>query len=32
MDDETAKAFLDFLRSPNATSMIEGKGMKPGPR
>jgi molybdate transport system substrate-binding protein len=26
---ETAKAFLDFLRSPDARRMIEAKGMKP---
>jgi molybdate transport system substrate-binding protein len=29
-DPETAKAFLDFLRSPDARRMIEAKGMKPG--
>src|SRR5215468_8132528 len=29
---ETAKAFLDFLRSPDASSVIEAKGMKPGPQ
>src|SRR5499427_4053353 len=29
---ETAKVFLDFLRSPDASSVIEAKGMKPGPR
>ena len=29
-DPETAKIFLDFLRSPNARSIIEAKGMKPG--
>jgi len=28
-DPETAKAFLDFLRSPDARRMIEAKGMKP---
>jgi molybdate transport system substrate-binding protein len=28
-DPETAKAFLDFLRSPDARKMIEAKGMKP---
>ncbi len=31
-DAETARAFLDFLRSPDATKIIEAKGMKPGPR
>jgi molybdate transport system substrate-binding protein len=31
-DTETAKAFLDFLRSPDATKIIEAKGMKPGQR
>lgn len=31
-DAETAKVFLDFLRSPDATRIIESKGMKPGPR
>jgi molybdate transport system substrate-binding protein len=31
-DAETAKAFLDFLRSPDASRIIEAKGMKPGPR
>ncbi len=31
-DTETAKVFLDFLRSPDATKIIEAKGMKPGPR
>lgn len=31
-DVETAKAFLDFLHSPEATRIIEAKGMKPGPR
>jgi len=29
-DAETAKAFLDFLRSPDANRIIEAKGMKPG--
>jgi molybdate transport system substrate-binding protein len=28
---ETAKVFLDFLRSPDARRIIEAKGMKPGP-
>jgi ABC-type molybdate transport system substrate-binding protein len=27
---ETAKVFLDFLRSPDARRIIEAKGMKPG--
>jgi molybdate transport system substrate-binding protein len=31
-DAETAKIFLDFLRSPDAGKAIEAKGMKPGPR
>jgi molybdate transport system substrate-binding protein len=31
-DAEAAKAFLDFLRSPDASRTIEAKGMKPGPR
>ncbi|HKD25419.1 MAG TPA: substrate-binding domain-containing protein [Xanthobacteraceae bacterium] len=31
-DPETAKVFLDFLRSPEAGRMVEAKGMKPGPR
>jgi molybdate transport system substrate-binding protein len=31
-DPETAKVFLDFLRSPDARRMIEAKGMKPGPQ
>src|SRR5215470_6662937 len=31
-DPETAKIFLDFLRSPDATRIIEAKGMKPGQR
>ena len=31
-DTETAKVFLEFLRSPAATGIIEAKGMKPGPR
>jgi molybdate transport system substrate-binding protein len=31
-DAETAKAFLDFLRSPDASRVIAAKGMKPGPR
>ena len=29
-EPEMAKAFLDFLRSPDAKRMIEAKGMKPG--
>ena len=29
---ETAKVFLEFLRSPEASRIIEAKGMKPGPR
>jgi molybdate transport system substrate-binding protein len=29
-DAETAKVFLDFLRSPEAAKAIEAKGMKPG--
>jgi len=29
-DPETAKAFLDFLRSSDARRVIEAKGMKPG--
>jgi molybdate transport system substrate-binding protein len=29
-EPETAKAFLEFLRSPDAKRMIEAKGMKPG--
>jgi molybdate transport system substrate-binding protein len=29
---ETAKVFLDFLRSPDASRIIDAKGMKPGPR
>jgi molybdate transport system substrate-binding protein len=29
-DPEAAKAFLDFLRSPDARKMIAAKGMKPG--
>ncbi len=31
-DAETAKVFLDFLRSPDASRIIDAKGMKPGPR
>jgi molybdate transport system substrate-binding protein len=31
-DTETAKVFLDFLRSPDASRIIEAKGMKPGSR
>lgn len=31
-DAETAKVFLDFLRSPDATRVIEARGMKPGTR
>jgi len=31
-DAEAAKLFLDFLRSADASRMIEAKGMKPGPR
>jgi ABC-type molybdate transport system substrate-binding protein len=31
-DVETAAVFLDFLRSPDATRIIEAKGMKPGSR
>jgi ABC-type molybdate transport system substrate-binding protein len=29
-DPETAKVFLDFLRSADARKIIEAKGMKPG--
>ena len=29
---ETAKVFLDFLRSPDVSRIIEAKGMKPGPQ
>lgn len=29
-EPETAKVFLDFLRSPDARRIIEAKGMKPG--
>jgi molybdate transport system substrate-binding protein len=31
-DTETAKVFLDFLRSPDASRTIEAKGMKPRQR
>src|SRR5229473_5055446 len=31
-DTETAKVFLEFLRSSNASGIIDAKGMKPGPR
>ena len=31
-DPETAKVFLDFLRSPDARRIIEAKGMKPAPQ
>jgi molybdate transport system substrate-binding protein len=31
-DADTATAFLDFLRSPDVSSMIEARGMKPGAR
>jgi molybdate transport system substrate-binding protein len=31
-DAETAKVFLDFLRSPDASRIIDAKGMKPGRR
>jgi ABC-type molybdate transport system substrate-binding protein len=31
-DSETAKVFLDFLRSPDARRIIEAKGMKPAPQ
>jgi len=31
-DAETAKVFLDFLRSPDASRVIEAKGMNPGSR
>jgi len=31
-DSETAKVFLDFLRSPDAGRVVEVKGMKPGQR
>jgi molybdate transport system substrate-binding protein len=31
-EPETAKVFLDFLRSPDASRAIEAKGMKPSPR
>jgi molybdate transport system substrate-binding protein len=29
-DPETAKVFLEFLRSPDARRIVEAKGMKPG--
>ena len=29
-DQETAKIFLDYLRSADARKIIEAKGMKPG--
>jgi ABC-type Fe3+ transport system substrate-binding protein len=31
-DAETAKVFLDFLRSPDASRIIVAKGMKLGAR
>jgi molybdate transport system substrate-binding protein len=31
-DAETAAVFLDFLRSPDASRIVESKGMKPGSR
>jgi molybdate transport system substrate-binding protein len=31
-DPETARVLLDFLRSPDASTIIEAKGMKPGQR
>ena len=31
-DPETAKIFLEFLRSPDAKKIIEAKGMKPAPQ
>jgi molybdate transport system substrate-binding protein len=31
-EPETAKIFLDFLRSPDARRIIEAKGMKPAPQ
>jgi len=31
-EPETAKVFLDFLRSPDARRIIEAKGMKPAPQ
>jgi ABC-type molybdate transport system substrate-binding protein len=31
-DPETAKVFLEFLRSPDARRIVEAKGMKPGPQ